>query len=113
MSKLYIKNYDTQKVKTHLSALEEHYAKKRIKTMLYTDDGIFSVHKNEIVKLVQKDVPVVDLGGYILDKSHYVEEEVFYVPREHINVDMIELWFCIGKTSSVHLVVEGFTQNRK
>jgi hypothetical protein len=87
--KIYFKNFDLNKL--NLDKLEQY--KKHIynNNFLYSDEGIFKIKNNKIIKLKPQDEPLIydTFENYeiIIDNSFYKEHyEVYQLPYNHINI---------------------------
>lgn len=108
MPKLFVKKYLPCMIKNRFHALDEHYVSTKTRQMIYSAEGVFIIRYNGIFKQLVSDEPVEDRGDFVIDKSRYTEEVVLsQIPMDHIRVDIVEHHFCVGKQSSLHLVVEG------
>ena len=87
--KIYFKNLDLNKL--NLNKLEEY--KKHIyhNDILYSDEGIFKIKNNKIIKLKPQDETLIydTFENYeiVIDNSYYKDHyEVYQLPYDHINI---------------------------
>lgn len=87
--KIYFKNLDLNKL--NLNKLEQY--KKHIynNNFLYSDEGIFKIKNNKIIKLKPQDEPLIydtfEEYEIIIDNSFHKEHyEVYQLPYSHINI---------------------------
>lgn len=109
MTKIYISDFQPNKIIYKWEVLDPYYVKKNTRDMIYSDEGIFTVRGSDLFRLVPVDMPPVTLNeGFTVDNSYFIEREVdSQIPYNHIRDRKEHLHFCVGKRSGIHLVVEG------
>jgi hypothetical protein len=109
MPKLYITDFQPNKIIHKWEKLDPYYVKKNTKDTIYSNEGIFSIRGSRLFRLNPVDVPVVILDeGFTVDNSYFIEKEVdSQIPYEHVRDRKEQLYFCVGKRSGIQLIVEG------
>jgi hypothetical protein len=109
MTKIYITDFQPNKIIYKWELLDPYYVKNNTRDMIYSDEGIFTIRGSRLFRLTPIDIPPVTLNeGFTVDNSYFTEREVdSQVPYNHIRDRKEHLHFCVGKRSGIHLVVEG------
>tara|TARA_Y100000389_G_scaffold205015_1_gene261993 strand:+ start:1743 stop:2186 length:444 start_codon:yes stop_codon:yes gene_type:complete len=87
--KIYFKNLDLNKL--NLNKLEEYKKHIYYNDILYSDEGIFKIKNNKIIKLKPQDECLIydTFENYeiVIDNSFYKDHyEVYQLPYNHINI---------------------------
>lgn len=109
MTKIYITDFQPNKIIYKWDFLDPYYVKKNTTDIIYSDEGIFTIRGSGLFRLTPVDIPPVILNeGFTVDNSYFIEREVdSQVPYNHIRDRKEHLHFCVGKRSGIHLIVEG------
>lgn len=112
MPRLFVNNYSVKNISSKLNNLNDYYIGTHVRKMIFSSDGIFQIKGSNITKMLPVDLPVIKLDGFIVDNSYYTEQDVIsQIPFDHHYAEIVEHRYCVGKKSSVHLVIEGIYTN--
>lgn len=109
--KVYIENYSVTDLFSNITKFEKYYKSTNTWTEFYTQDGIFTIEKNQVLKLNVVDVDVTRVDNLIVDNSYYTKHAVYQLPPSHIVHMLTKMIYATSLKSNIKLVVEGFSTN--
>lgn len=107
--KIYIDNYHYMPNKLNMDILKDHFKHDIITcTEFYTDNGVYTLEKNDLYKLTPTDKPLetIMIEGLkcIVDKSYYTKKTHYQLSPEHVVTNKMHYIF---HNSKMKIVVEG------
>jgi len=121
--KIYIENYNINKLANKMALLNNNNYHSEIKNELfiYSDDGFFKINeKDETDKDKKDDKNILKINvvsdkvnrtqskGLIIDESKIVYETCNYIPFNHVSEKVTKFIYKINSKSKLKLVIEGF-----
>lgn len=114
--KIYIDEYDINKLVTCFDAIDKYYKNTIINTMILSEQGIFTVDNTvdntEVNSLIINDVPiqrfiVLDKFKLIIDNSITEKKKVYGLPNQHVAIIRTLLYYSVDNNDNIKFVVEG------
>lgn len=95
----------------NLNKIKKFLKKKITTNFIYSNKGIFQIHKNNLMQLEIVDIPCkqfkIDDYEFIIDYSSFkFQEECMQLPLEHYTEQIISYEYSLRSGGQVHLVVE-------
>ena len=116
--KIYIENYNIEKLSKKLKTLHEYFINKTNILEVYTDEGIFSIDQNNIYKHEYFDKPVKNIKKYIddfsviVDTTNFKKSIVNQLPSDNLIIKIETRMYQISSKSSLRLIIN-FIQNKQ
>ena len=110
--KLYIENYDILKLSKKLKRLEGLFINNVYKKEIYSDEGIFTVDKNNLYKITYLDGEITTIPNFIddvniiIDKSEETREIVNYLPFTNFILNLETRYYVLNPQSKIKLVID-------
>jgi hypothetical protein len=101
-TKIFIEDIAPITLHKKIIGLKEYLVKEEIKTILYSDEGIFSIENDKIfrMKAIDSDVTNIDFEGLklIFDNSHFEKEnQLSQIPSNHIVHSFTRKYYSLTK----------------
>ena len=95
----------------NLNKIKKFLKKKTTTNFIYSNKGIFQIHKNNLMRLEILDIPCkqfkIDECDFIIDYSTIkFQEECMQLPLEHYTEQVISYEYSLRSGGQVHLVTE-------
>jgi hypothetical protein len=95
----------------NLNKIKKFLKKKTTTNFIYSNKGIFQIHKNNLMRLEILDIPCkqfkIDECDFIIDYSTIkFQEECMQLPLEHYTEQVISYEYSLRSGGQVHLVIE-------
>lgn len=110
--KIYIDDYDVNKLVNFFDVIDKYYKNTFIKTMIFSENGIFYVDNTEVYNLIIHDVPIqeplfLDKFKLIIDNSVVTKQKVFGLPNQHVAINKTFLYYSVNNNDNINFVIEG------
>ena len=105
--KMYIQNYDIQKLSKKCPLIDKYYTSTRQTCMLYSSEGIFMVDDTAIYKIDYTDGLVEKKDNLLIDSSMVIKTKSNQIPVEHIRQNVTTFYYVLTPKSVIQLVIEG------
>jgi len=117
--KIYIENYNPNKLMKKLDKLETYFLMKKDIVEIYCDEGIYIIDNNNCYKrnisnenIVNKTVNGVN---YVIDETVITNENVYQIPPDHISINITKFYYGLPNANQfknqnqnmINLVIEG------
>ena len=117
--KIYIENYNPNKLIKKLDKLETYFLMKKDIVEIYCDEGIYIIDNNNCYKrnisnenIVNKTVNDVN---YVIDETVITNENVYQIPPDHISINITKFYYGLPNANQfknqnqnmINLVIEG------
>jgi hypothetical protein len=114
--KIYINNYTPDKLLKKMQILDSYFNGTKNNTEIISDDGIFSIDKNNFYKIniildELKKLKTQQNIELLLDKSTYNRDIVYQLPLEHIILKVTTFYYVVNPKSKIKLVIDGIYEN--
>jgi len=94
-TKIYLEGINPPK---NVENLKQFIVKTEIKTMLYSEEGIFSLENDKIVKMKPIDKAVTRIDNLIFDDSYFEKEIVFsQIPSDSVVDSFTRKYYSLNK----------------
>lgn len=107
--KIYIENYNPDKIANKIPALDKHYHSTTRITEIFSDEGIFIIDSKNCNKINIISDGLTKLNNLLIDKSKYTTEISHHIPLAHIHIQTTRFYYCINPKTKLRLVIEGST----
>ena len=110
--KLYIENYNILKISKKLKQLNGLFINNSYKKEIYSDEGIFTIDKNNLNKITYVDGEISKIPNYIdnvniiIDKSEETREIVNQLPFENFILNLETRNYALNPQSKIKLVID-------
>ena len=110
--KLYIENYNILKISKKLKQLNGLFINNSYKKEIYSDEGIFTIYKNNLNKITYVDGEISKIPNYIdnvniiIDKSEETREIVNQLPFENFILNLETRNYVLNPQSKIKLVID-------
>lgn len=110
--KIYIKVDNLFKLSNKLSLLKKYYINSQISYEVFSQEGLFIIDKNSVFRLIHIDKEIINFENYynnislIADYSYTNNLLTFQLPREHVLIPYIYLFFTLPNKSNIKLVIQ-------
>jgi hypothetical protein len=110
--KLYIENYNILKISKKLKQLNGLFINNSYKKEIYSDEGIFTIDKNNLNKITYVDGEISKMPNYIdnvniiIDKSEETREIVNQLPFENFILNLETRNYALNPQSKIKLVID-------
>jgi hypothetical protein len=110
--KLYIEKYDILKLSKKLKQLSGLFINNSYKKEIYSDEGIFTIDKNNLYKITYLDGEILKIPNYIdnvniiIDKSEETREIVNQLPFENFILNLETRNYVLNPQSKIKLVID-------
>ena len=110
--KLYIENYNILKISKKLKRLEGLFINNVYKKEIYSDEGIFTIDKNNLYKITYLDGETITIPNYIdtvniiIDKSEETREIVNHLPFTNFILNLETRNYVLNPQSKIKLVID-------
>lgn len=117
--KLYIENYNILKISNKLKSLEEFFLNSSFKKEIYSEEGIFTIDKNNLYQVTYLDGEITKFPNYIddiniiIDKTEETKKIVNQVPFTNIVLDLETRHYVLNKQSKFKLVIDFIINDNK
>jgi hypothetical protein len=110
--KLYIEKYDILKLSKKLKQLSGLFINNSYKKEIYSDEGIFTIDKNNLYKITYLDGEILKIPNYIdnvniiIDKSDETREIVNQLPFDNFILNLETRNYVLNPQSKIKLVID-------
>ena len=110
--RIYIKNYNLNKLYSKLKKLEEYLKDIHIFREIYSEEGIYQIDSNHIYKLFINDKPIKQYDEYcndltlILDLSCIQKIKENQIPVDGIETCVKNMYYSLQTNSKIKLVIQ-------
>jgi hypothetical protein len=110
--RLFIENYNILKISKKLKNLEGLFINNVYKKEIYSDEGIFTVDKNNLYKITYLDGEITTIPNFIddvniiIDKSEETREIVNYLPFTNFILNLETRYYVLNPQSKIKLVID-------
>ena len=117
--KIYIENYNPNKLMKKLDKLETYFLMKKDIVEIYCDEGIYLINHNNCYKFIVSNENIVNktLNGvnYVIDESYITKTHAYQIPYDHISINITKIYYGLPYKNNlknqnqnlIYLVVEG------
>ena len=109
---LFIENYNILKISKKLKHIEGLFINNVFKKEIYSDEGIFTIDKNNLYKITYVDGEItmmpnfIDNVNIIIDKSEETREIVNYLPFTNFILNLETRYYVLNPQSKIKLVID-------
>ena len=110
--KLYIENYDILKISKKLKQLSGLFTNNSYKKEIYSNEGVFTIDKNNLYKITYLDGEISKIPKYIdninivIDKSEETREIVNQLPFDNFILNLETRNYVLNPQSKIKLVID-------
>ena len=110
--RLFIENYNILKISKKLKHIEGLFINNVFKKEIYSDEGIFTIDKNNLYKITYVDGEItmmpnfIDNVNIIIDKSEETREIVNYLPFTNFILNLETRNYVLNPQSKIKLVID-------
>ena len=110
--RLFIENYNILKISKKLKHIEGLFINNVFKKEIYSDEGIFTIDKNNLNKITYVDGEISKIPNYIdnvniiIDKSEETREIVNQLPFENFILNLETRNYVLNPQSKIKLVID-------
>ena len=110
--KLYIENYDILKISKKLKQLSGLFINNSYKKEIYSNEGVFTIDKNNLYKITYLDGEISKIPKYIdnvniiIDKSEETREIVNQLPFDNFILNLETRNYVLNPQSKIKLVID-------